>query len=306
MAYEWDAPESASGLYVNINGETVPAEKATVSVFDRGVLYGDAVFDSFPVYGGKVVLLDRHIDRLYRSAKAVKIDLTESKDEIKRRVIETLEAGGVEDGSVRVIVTRGAGPTGLVNTDQLEEPTILVLTSRRLEETFSKDEVTTTKARLAATRTIPPDSLDRKIKTTNYLSNALAERELVGTDADFSIMLNHDGTVAEAYAANVFVRDDAGVFRTPPVRNVLGGLTREVVIETARNLDYEVEETDLTQYDLYTADDVFLTSSGLGISFVEELDGQTVGDGEPSDALLDLADSFFEYVNTEEYVELDV
>lgn len=306
MAYEWGAPDSASGLYVNINGQTVPAEEATVSVFDRGVLYGDAVFDSFPVYGGKVILLDRHVDRLYRSAKAVKIDLTESKDEIKRRVVETLEAGGVEDGSVRIIVTRGAGPTGLVNTDQLDDPTILVLTSRRLEETFSKDQVTTTKARLASTRTIPPDSLDRKIKTTNYLSNALAERELVGTDADFSIMLNHDGTVAEAYAANVFVRDDAGVFRTPPVRNVLGGLTREVVIETARDRGYEVEEADLTQYDLYTAEDLFLTSSGLGISFVEELDGQTIGDGEPSEALLDVAEAFFDYVHTEEYVEVDV
>jgi len=304
MAYEWGAPESASGLYVNINGETVPAEKATVSVFDRATLYGDAVFDSFPVYSKKVILLDRHIDRLFRSAKAAKIKMTESKDEIKSRVVETLEAGGVEDGSVRVMVTRGFGPTGIVNTDEIETPTILVLTSRRVEETFSKDEVTTSKARTAATRTIPPDSLDRKIKSTNYLSNVMAERELVGTDADFSIMLSHDGTVAEAYSANIFVRDNSGTFKTPPVRNILGGITREVVIERARDEGYILEETDLTPYDLRTAEDLFLTSSGIGISYIKELDGETIGGGTPSDDLLTVADAFFEYVQSEEYVEL--
>lgn len=304
MAYEWETPDAAAGLFANVNGEVVPTEEATVSAFDRAVLYGDAVFDSFPVHDGKVVLLDRHVDRLFRSAAAAKIDLDLPKAEIRGRVVETLEAGGVTDGSVRILVTRGVGRTGIINTDHLSEPTVLVLTTTRPEESFKHDGISTATARIVSTRTTPPDTLDPGIKSTNYLNNALAERELVGTDATHAIMLDHHGHVAEAYAANVFVRDDRGTFLTPPFGSILGGITREVVMEVGRDRGFDVRERTLTPSDLFAADDVFLTSSGLGIASIGELDGRPIGDGEPSDALRELADAFFEYIHTEEYVEV--
>jgi branched-chain amino acid aminotransferase len=302
--YEWRTPETAKGLYANINGERIPAGEATLSVYDRSFLYGDAVFDSFPVYSGKVILLDRHVDRLFRSAKAARIEMDVSKDTIKERVVDTLEAGSVRDGSVRVIVTRGNGPTGLINTDQVEGPNVFVLTSERPEESFSHGGVTTGTARIASTRATPADVLDPKIKSCNYLSNALAERERVGTDAEYTIMLDQQGNVAEAYAANVFVRDHEGTFRTPALGSVLAGLTRKVLTEVAEGAGHDVVECELTPYDLYTAEDLFLTSSGLGIAAVTELDGQIVGDGEPSGELTALADEFFDYIFEQENTEL--
>jgi len=304
--YDWDAPEAAAGLFVNINGEMVPAEDATVSVFDRIFLYGDAVFDSFPVYEGKVLLLDRHIDRLYRSATAVNIDLEMPKDELRTRVLDTLEEGGVETGSVRIVVTRGNGPTGLVNTDKVDGPNVIVITTTRPEEGFKYDGISTARARTASTRAQMPDVLDPKVKTNNYLSNAMAQMETAGTDAKYSIMFDHEGRVAEAYAANVFVRDHEGVFHTPPKGSILGGLTRQVVMERGDAAGYEMRETELTQYDLFTAEDLFLTSSSIGIASIGRLDDRVIGGGEASDELLEVADAYFEYVLSEECVELDV
>lgn len=306
MPPQQPTPAPIEESQININGELVPGDEAHVSVLDRNFLYGDGVFDGMPVYDGKLVLFDRHVDRFYRSMEAAKIDMPLSKSEWKDRSVRTLEASGIENGAVRFIATRGIGPAGIANTDQLEGPTLVIIPQRMPESDVPDGDVSVETARIVSTRVFPPNCIDPGIKSCNYLNNALAERELAETDADFGIMLDQEGKVAEAYDANIFVRDRNGTFRTPPLVSALGGMTREVFMELARDRGVSVEVGDLTPYDLFTAEDLFMTSSGRWISYVGELDGREIGGGAPSDELSDLAAAFYDYIHEEEYVQLDV
>lgn len=299
-------PATIADAKINVNGELVPGDEAHISVLDRNFLYGDGVFDGMPIYDGKVVLFDRHVDRFYRSLQAAKIDMPLSKSEWKERTIETLEASEIENGAVRFIATRGIGPAGIANTDQIEGPTLVIIPQHIPEEEIPDNEISVEKTKIVSTRVFPPNCIDPGIKSCNYLNNALAERELDGTDADFGIMLDQEGKVAEAFDANIFVRDRTGTFRTPPLVSALGGMTREVLMEVASDLGVSVEVADLTPYDLFTAEDAFMTSSGRWISYIGELDNREIGGGSPSDELVSLADEFYEYIHSEEYVQLDI
>lgn len=306
--YLSQTPETIAESYVNINGELVPGDEAHVSVLDRNFLYGDGVFDGMPVYEGKVVLGDRHIDRFFRSTDAIKIDMPISKDELKERMLTTLEESNLENGACRLIASRGFGPSGVKNTKHLGEPTIVIIPQHTEKEdvAYGRGEAPSEKARIASTRTLPADTIDPRIKSCNYLINALAERELVGTDADFAIMLDQDGYVSEAFDANIFIEDHTGTIKTPETLQALGGITREVTIELARDLGYEVEETKMTTYDLYTANEVFMTSSGRGVASIDEINGQSVGTEEKSETVQEIAQALFEYIQEKEYLELNL
>lgn len=304
VAYQ-PTPSTIEDTLININGELISGDEAHVSVLDRNFLYGDGVFDGMPIYDGKAVLFDRHVDRFYRSIQAAKIDMPLSKEEWKERTLQTLEASELKNGAVRFIATRGIGPAGIANTNQIEGPTLVIIPQRIPSEEIPDGEISVEKARIVSTRVFSPDSIDPGIKSCNYLNNALAERELVGTDADFGIMLDQEGKVAEAYDANIFIRDRTGTFKTPPLVSALGGMTREVFMEIAGDHDVRVEVTDLTPHDLFTAEDTFMTSSGRWISYVGELDGREVGGGEPSGELVELTRAFYEYIHTEEYLQID-
>lgn len=306
MASYQQTPSPIADTRININGELVPGDEAHISVLDRNFLYGDGVFDGMPIYDGKVVLFDRHIDRFYRSMRAAKIDMPLTKEEWKVRTLETLEASSLENGAVRFIATRGIGPAGIANTEQVEGPTLVIIPQRIPSEEIPDGEISVETAKVVSTRVFPPNCIDPGIKSCNYLNNALAERELVGTDASFGIMLDQEGKVAEAFDANIFVRDRTGTYRTPPLVSALGGMTREVLMELAADQGLPVEVGDLTLYDLFTAEDAFMTSSGRWISYIGELDGREIGGGEPSDELSELAASFYEYIHAEEYAQLDV
>ena len=295
---DWDIPETATGTYVNINGELVAAEDATASLLDRNFLYSDGVFDSIPVADDKVILVDRHIDRLFRSMRAMKIDVPLSKEALKDRLVETLEASDVGYGVARIVASRGVGPQGIANTDAVEGPILFVMPQRLSAETFGYDEVTTAKARIVSTAAIRPQAVEPRMKSTSYVNNVLAERELVGTDAEHAIMLDEHGHIAEAHIANVLAFDEAGTLKTPPSTYALGGITREVLLERAAALGIETEVTTMTPYDLYTADDVVLCSSRL-VTSVTELSGQQLRES-PSERLVDLADDFFAYIRENE------
>jgi branched-chain amino acid aminotransferase len=293
----WNPFESDRETCVSINGELHPPEEATVSVFDRNFLYGDGVFDSMPIHDGDVILFDRHVDRLFRSAKGIQLELIQTKAELKSELMRTAARSGVEYGALRVMISRGAGPPGIVNADRVPEPTVVIVPIPKPPEdvAYAHDTPSTGDARIVSTRAISPDSIDSKIKSCNYLINALAERELAGTDADFGIMLDHDGYVAEEFVSNVFVRDEDGAIRTPPPTHALNGITRQLLIEVGREEGYEISETRLTPYDLYSATDVFLTASARGISSVSTINDQQIGDGEPSGAVIDLSRAALEH-----------
>lgn len=298
-------PERLSDSYVCVNGDLRPMDEPHVRAYDRGFMYADGVYDAFPVYDSKAILVDRHLDRLYRSAKAARLDIGHSKDRLREWIIETLEASGVENGGSRIIVSRGAGKQGIKNTDVVTESTVAVIPTHTPRDEVAHGRPTEEKARIVSTRTIPPDSIDPKLKGLNYLNNIIAQQELVGTDATNGIMLDHQGRVAEGFDANVFVVDEAGVFRTPPVTHTLDGITRSLLLELAEEENYDVEVSDITPAELFAAEDVFMTGSGCGISSIVEIDGREIGDGTPGEAVLDLAATFREYVATNEYIELD-
>lgn len=301
---DWNIPDTATGTYVNIDGELIPAEEATVSLLDRNFLYSDGVFESFPVADGKVLVIDRHIDRLFRSMKMMKFDIPVSKDTLSDRLVETLEASAVEYGVIRIIISRGIGPQGITNTHEVAGPIIFIMPQRLSADKFGYNEVTTAKARIVSTTATRPQSIDPRMKSTSYVNNVLAERELVGTKADHAILLDEHGHVAEAHIANVLLFDEDGVLKTPPATYTLAGITREVLLERARALGIDVEVTTLTPYDLYTSSDLVLCSSRF-IEHITELNGQLLRKS-PSERLIELADDFFKYIRTNEFQELDL
>jgi len=297
-------PDSMEDSFVCIDGDLKPADEPHIRAYDHGFMYADGVYDAFPVYESKAILLDRHLDRLYRSADAAKMDIRHSKADIREWIVETLEASGVDSGGCRVIVSRGAGKQGIKNTDQVTETTVAIIPTHTPRDEVAHGRPTEERARIVSTRTIPPDSIDPKLKGLNYLNNIMAERELAGTDATIGIMLDHQGRVAEAFDANVFLRDEQGTFITPGTVNSLAGITRSLMLDIAEDLGHEVTVTDVTPAELFAAEDVFLTGSGCGVSSVVELDGRPIGDQEPSPAVIELAEAFREYVTSNEYVEL--
>jgi branched-chain amino acid aminotransferase len=302
----FDPFSEESDSYVDVNGDVVRAEDATVSIFDRNFLYGDGVFESMPVYEGKMLMCDRHLDRLFRSLKAVQMSFPLARGELVSRMRRVASKSDLEYGSIRVMVSRGQGPPGVVNADRVSDPTVVVVPqpSAEGEVAYGRDVPATGSARIVSTRAIQPDSVDSKVKSHNYLVNVLAERELVGTDADFGIMLDHDGYVAEEFVSNVFIRDEDGTFRTPPTTHALAGITRELVMEVGSERGEMVVESRLTPYDLYTAEDVFVTASARGIASLVELNGQPIGDGEQSQAVIDLARATFDYALNNEFTPI--
>ncbi len=298
-------PDRLDDSYVCIDGELRPMDEPHVRAYDRGFMYADGVYDAFPVYDSRAILVDRHLDRLQRSATAAAIDLDRSNETLREWIVRTLEASDVTDGGCRLIVSRGAGKQGIKNTELVTDPTIAVVPTHTPPEEVHHGRPTEEAARIVSTRTIPPDSIDPKLKGLNYMQNIAAQQELTGTDATNGIMLDHRGCVAEGFDANVFLVDEAGVVRTPPVTHTLDGITRSLLLELAEDLDVPVEVTDITPTELFAATDVFMTGSGVGISSIVEINDRRIGDGTPGETVEELAAVFREYVTTHEYVELD-
>ncbi|HWL06915.1 MAG TPA: branched-chain-amino-acid transaminase [Planctomicrobium sp.] len=279
---------------IYLAGKLVDKEQAVVSVYDHGLLYGDGVFEGIRVYSKRVFRLKDHIDRLYESALAIRLIIPISPEEMTKAVEETVAANNIEDGYVRLVVTRGAGSLGL-DIRRTSNPQVIIIAdtiSLYPEELYEKGmEIIT-----ASTIRNHPGALSPRIKSLNYLNNILAKIE--GTDAGCpeTLMLNHLGHVAECTGDNIFIVKN-GVLKTPPSdAGILEGITRNVVIELAKEAGIEVQETTLIRHDIYVADECFLTGSAAEVIPVNKLDGRTIGAGKPGPVTRQLRTRFQEYV----------
>lgn len=278
-----------------INGKLVDVADAKVSVFDHGLLYGDGVFEGIRSYSGRIFELTAHLERLYMSAKIIRLEIPISIEEMRHATRQTCDANDVTDGYVRLIVTRGEGTLG-INPFKCPNPNIIIIADNiRLypQELYDNG----LKIISASTVRNHPLSVPPQVKSLNYLNNIMAKMEAIDNGVLEAVMYNHQGYVAEATGDNIFIVKNGRVY-TPPVQDgSLDGITRRVVIELAKKREIEVVEQSLTKFDLYSADELFLTGTAAEVIGVVEMDNRKIGSGEPGEITRRLKDDFFEYAH---------
>jgi branched-chain amino acid aminotransferase len=283
---------------IYVDGEFVPTSEAKVSVFDRGYLYGDGVFEGIRGYNGRIFRLDQHIERLYRGAKAIALEIPLTPEEFKDIVVETVRRNGLSDCYIRAVVSRGVGDLGL-DPRKCRGPATVVVIASSIE--LYPDEVYEDGLEVitCVTRRNLPTAVNPQMKSLNYLNNILAKLEVARAGAHEGLMLNHMGHVAEATGDNVFVWR-GGTLITPPVHaGILEGITRMVVLELAEEMGLPVREDNVTVYDVYTADECFLTGTAAEVAPVARVDGRLIGDGKPGPITKRLMGRFEEVTVTE-------
>ena len=280
-------------LLVYMDGEYVPQEQAKVSVFDHGFLYGDGVFEGIRAYGGQVFKLDEHLARLYRSAKAIMLQVPLSQEEMREAVLESLRRNELSDAYIRLVVSRGRGDLGLDPRKCTGGPSVVIIADKIAlypQEMYDQGlEVIT-----VVTRRNLPQAINPAIKSLNYLNNIVAKLEVIQAHLLEGIMLSHDGYVAEATGDNVFIYQ-SGRLVTPPAHvGILEGITRNAVMQLAAELGIPTVEQLFNQYELYTAEECFLTGTAAEIMPIVKIDGRVIGDGIPGPVTNRLIERFRE------------
>ena len=276
---------------IYINGKMYDKADAKISVYDHGLLYGDGVFEGLRIYGGKVFKLKEHVRRLYSSARAIKLEIPMSQGQMAEAVEMTVKTNEKRDGYIRLIVTRGAGYLGL-DPRKSTNPQVIIIVD---DITLYPPELYENGIEIVTVSTIRnhPAALSPRIKSLNYLNNILAQMEAVQSGCFEALMLNHKGEVSEGTADNFFLVKD-GVVRTPPIdAGILEGITRDTVIELAKSAKIEVQEIALTRFDVFAADECFLTGTAAEVVPVVKCDGRVIGTGKPGPITKQLREQFY-------------
>ena len=277
-------------MLVYVNGKFVPKEEAKVSVFDHGFLYGDGVFEGIRAYNGKIFRLEEHIERLFDSARAICLTPPMDPSAMRDLCYEALKKNDLKDAYLRVIFSRGEGDLGL-NPYLCPKAGVVVIAGKiKLypPEMYEKGMAVLT----SATPRIAPEALNPKIKSLNYLNNIMAKMEGLAQGMMETLMLNSHGYLAEATGDNIFLVRKGVVFTPPEEAGILLGITRNAVMELAVEAGYELVEKNLNRYDLFTADECFLTGTAAEIISVTKADGRVIGQGVPGPVTLDLLARF--------------
>lgn len=273
-----------------LDGNLVDENEAKISVFDHGLLYGDGVFEGIRFYNGRVFRLEEHIRRLFDSARAIIIDLPWTQEEVCKFTCETVAANGLTDGYIRLVVTRGAGELGL-NPYLCPKPSMFIIAStiKLYPDEYYQNGLSII---TCATRRPAPGALMPQVKSLNYLNNIMAKVEAIQANALEAVMLNEQGYVAECTGDNLFLMKN-GTLLTPLISDgALDGITRAVIIELAGKLGVPVVEKSLTRYDIFTADECFLTGTAAEVIPVVALDRRTIGSGKPGPFTSRFLDAF--------------
>jgi branched-chain amino acid aminotransferase len=275
---------------VYLNGKLVDKPDAKISVYDHCLLYGDGVFEGIRVYDGKVFRLKEHVERLYESARAIKLEIPISKEQMIEAILGTVKANNKQNGYIRPVVTRGAGYLGL-DPRKTTDPQIIIIVD---DISMYPPELYENGMELATVSTIRnhPNALNPRIKSCNYLNNILAKMEGAQAGCVEALMLNHKGEVAECSGDNIFVAK-RGVLKTPPTdAGILDGITRNAIIELAKAAGIAVQELALTRHDVYAADECFLTGTAAEVIPVVKCDGRHIGTGKPGPITRQLRERF--------------
>jgi len=265
-------------MKVYLNGKLVEKEEAKISVFDHGFLYGDGVFEGVRAYNCLVFKLNEHIQRLFESAHSIMLNIPLSKEELKEAVIKTLKANKLKDAYIRIVVSRGEGDLGLDPRKCKGNETVVIITDKIVlyPERFYKEGM--------AIITVPtfrnlPEALNPQIKSLNYLNNILAKIEAINSGYEEALMLDHLGYVAECTGDNIFIVKNKELFTPPQCMGTLRGITRDTVIEIAKENKIRVHEHVLTRHEVYISDECFLTGTAAEIIPIVKVDGRVIGDG---------------------------
>ena len=273
-----------------LDGQWCDRASAMVSVYDHGLLYGDGVFEGIRVYGGKIFKLADHLDRLYDSAHAIWLTIPMSKEEMAQVTEEAVRRSGITEAYVRHVVSRGVGDLGLDPRKCPRPSVIIIVDTIKLwpEEVYE----TGLKVVTAGTPIPQRESLSPRVKSLNYLPHILAKIEGVQAGADEVLMLDSQGHVAEGSGQNIFVVKQKRITTPPVYAGILKGVTRDVVIDLARGAGYDVQESMLNRYDVYTADEAFFTGTASEVVAIRQVDGRLIGLGKSGPVTRDLRARF--------------
>jgi len=281
-------------LQVYIDGQYYPKSQAKISVFDHGLLYGDGIFEGIRAYAGSVFKLKEHIDRLYRSAHMIMLDIPMKREEMTKTVLETLRKNGLKDAYIRLVVTRGVGDLGL-NPKKCSKCTVIVIADTiSLHKDGAKEKGVT--AMLSWVKRDPVDATSHEIKSLNYLNSILAKIEANIGGVDEAICLDKNGFICEGVAENIFILKNGKLYTPPSYTGALPGITADEVMKLARKLGYEVKEKNITPYELFNAEEVFFTGTAAEVVPVREINKRAIGNGEPGPITRKLMEEFSKLV----------
>ena len=281
-------------LKIWLDGKLVEKDEAKISVYDHGLLYGDGVFEGIRVYAGRVFELEAHLDRLYASAKAIRLEIPISRDQFSAAIDQTFRANNFTDCYIRAVVTRGIGNLG-IDPKKCSKPSVFIIAD--LIAVYPKEMYEQGMAVITASvMRNHPNALSPRVKSLNYLNNVLARIEANDAGVPEAVMLNHLGNVSECTADNLFIVRDQQVQTPGTADGILEGVTRRVMIALCHDLKIPCVEKTLQRHDLYIADEMFVTGTGAEVMPVTRVDGRTIGNGDVGPITQKLTQAFHRHV----------